>query len=172
MLPGSANASSRAAVDAAAVDVVAICYDVAEIKPDAEPNALFLGLAAFRSTICSLHLDGAAHRIDDAPKFHEHAVTGGLDDAAEVLPDFRVDEFAVVRFQPVECAFLVSSHQPRITRHVGGEDRCKPAHCGRGHSFAQPSAPVADAALDECPPLGHPVVWPLEIADTYHGGGC
>ena len=44
MLPGSANASSRAAVDAAAVDVVAICYDVAEIKPDAEPNALFLRL--------------------------------------------------------------------------------------------------------------------------------
>ena len=39
MLPGSANASSRAAVDA-----VAICYDVAEIKPDAEPNALFLRL--------------------------------------------------------------------------------------------------------------------------------
>ena len=51
MLPGSANASSRAAVDAVAVDVVAICYDVVEIKPDAEPNALFLGLAAFRSTI-------------------------------------------------------------------------------------------------------------------------
>ena len=41
-----------------------------------------------------LHLDRAAHRIDDAGKFHQQAVAGGLDDAAVVLGDLRIDELA------------------------------------------------------------------------------
>ena len=35
-----------------------------------------------------LHRDRATHRIDDARKFHQQAVTCGLDDAAMVLGDF------------------------------------------------------------------------------------
>jgi hypothetical protein len=55
-----------------------------------------------------LDLDRAAHRVHYASKFHEHAVTGGFDDAAAVLPDLRIDEFAAMRLEPFERLFLVS----------------------------------------------------------------
>ena len=92
---------------------------------------------------CLLHRDSAAHRIDDAGKFHQHAVTGGHDDAAVVLSDFRIDEFAAQRFEAFERAFLVRSHQTRIPRHIGGEDRSKAA--GLAHS----ASPVASRRPDK-----------------------
>jgi hypothetical protein len=36
----------------------------------------------------ALHLDCAAHRIDDTREFRQYAVTSGLDDLAVVLDDF------------------------------------------------------------------------------------
>jgi hypothetical protein len=41
-----------------------------------------------------LHLHRAANRVDDARKLDQHAVAGGLNDAAMVLGDFRIDELA------------------------------------------------------------------------------
>ena len=104
-----------------------------------------------------LDLDRAADRIDDARKFHQHAVAGGLDDAAAMLPDLRIDELAAMRPQALERALLVRSHQPRIARDIGGEDRRKTARFSRGYRLARPSAPVGDAAVDEYAPVGHPV---------------
>ncbi len=78
-----------------------------------------------------LHRDRAAHRIDDAGKLDQHAVAGGLDDAAAVLGDFRIDQLAAQRLEPFERAFLVRPHQPRIPRHIGGKDRGETA--GSGH---------------------------------------
>ena len=78
-----------------------------------------------------LYSDRAAHRIDDAGKFDQQAVAGGLDDAAPVLGDFWIDQFTPQRCEAFERAFLVRPHQPRIPRHIGGEDRGKTA--GRGH---------------------------------------
>src|SRR5712671_6551655 len=43
-------------------------------------------------------------------KFHQHAVTGGLDDAAVMLGDFRIEELAAQRLEAFERAFLVRSH--------------------------------------------------------------
>jgi hypothetical protein len=37
-----------------------------------------------------------------------------------------------MRLQALERAFLVRAHQPRIARHIGGEDRGKTAGRGRG----------------------------------------
>ena len=70
-----------------------------------------------------LHRDGAAHRVDDAGKFHQHAVARGLDDAALMLGDFRIEEFAAQRLEALEGTLLVRSHQPRVACHIGGEDR-------------------------------------------------
>jgi len=124
----------RGDVDAIAVDIVAIGDHVAEIDPDPERNAFALGHIGIAVDHCALHLDGAAHSIDDAPEFHEHAVTGGLDDAAAVLLDLRIDEFAAMRLEAIERAFLVRSHQPRVARHIGGEDRGETAFDGLFHS--------------------------------------
>ena len=63
-----------------------------------------------------------AQSIDGAGKFHQHAVAGGLDDAAMVLGDFRIEELATQRLQAFERAFLVHPHQPRIAGDIGGED--------------------------------------------------
>ena len=60
-----------------------------------------------RSAIPLLHLDRAAHRIDDAGKLDQQAVAGGLDDAAAVLGDLGVDELGADRLQRGERAFLV-----------------------------------------------------------------
>jgi len=40
-----------------------------------------------------------------------------------VLGDLRIDELTTQRLEAFERAFLVRPHQPRIARHIGGEDR-------------------------------------------------
>src|SRR5689334_12195472 len=73
----------------------------------------------------------------DACEFHQQAVAGGLDDAAVVLGDLRIEKLAAQRLKAFERAFLIRAHQPRITRHIGGEDRGETA--GGGHLFSAPS---------------------------------
>jgi hypothetical protein len=70
-----------------------------------------------------LHLYRAPHRVNDAGKLDQQTVDGGLDDAAMVLGDLWIDDLAAQRFEAFERAFLVRPHQPRIPRHIGGEDR-------------------------------------------------
>jgi hypothetical protein len=65
----------------------------------------------------------AAHCIDDARKFDQEAVASGLDDAAAVLGDLRIDKLAAQRLEAFERALLVRPHQPRIPCHIGGKDR-------------------------------------------------
>ncbi len=74
-----------------------------------------------------------------------------------MLADLRIEKLAAMRLQALECPLLVRSHQPRIAGDIGGEDRRKTARRSRGYRLARPSAPVGDAAVDEYPPMGHPV---------------
>jgi hypothetical protein len=127
----------------------------AMIDPDVEYDALILGDTGISVDHRPLDLDRAADCIDDARKFHQHPVAGGFDDAAAMLADLRIDELAAMRPKALERALLVRSHQPRIARDIGGEDRRKPAHFGRGCRLARPSIPVGNTALDEYPPVGH-----------------
>jgi hypothetical protein len=83
-------------VDAVTVDVALIDDNIAEINADAEVDAPFSGNVSVVA-LChvALHLDRAAHRIDDAGKLDQRAVAGGFDKAATVLPDLWVDQFAL-----------------------------------------------------------------------------
>src|SRR5262249_22275094 len=63
----------------------------------------------------------------NAGELGEEPVAGGLDDAAMVLGDLRINELTAHRLKAFECAFLVRPHQPRIPRHIGGENRREPA---------------------------------------------
>ena len=78
-----------------------------------------------------MYLGGAAHRVDDVGEFHQHSVVSGLDDAAVMLGDLRVNQLPAVRLEAFEHALLIRPHHARIARHVGGEDRGETA--GRGH---------------------------------------
>src|SRR6516162_777370 len=53
-----------------------------------------------------------------------------------VLGDLRIDKLMAQCFKAFEGTFLIRPHQPRIPRHVGGEDRSEPA------GLAHPSQPA------------------------------
>src|SRR5437870_617111 len=74
-----------------AIEVVALDDHITEIDPDAQFDAVVGSDEGVPFGDCLLNLDRTAHRIDDAGKFHQHAVAGGLDDPAMVLDDFRID---------------------------------------------------------------------------------
>ncbi len=70
-----------------------------------------------------LDLGGAQHRIGDAVELDKHSVTGGLDDAAAVLGDGRIDELEPMGPEARERPSLVDLHQPTVADHVSGKDR-------------------------------------------------
>jgi hypothetical protein len=61
-------------------------------------------------------------------------VLGQADHPSLAACDPRIEELAAQRFEAFERAFLIRAHQPRIPRHIGGEDRGKPAGSGRSRS--------------------------------------
>jgi hypothetical protein len=125
-------------IDPVAEDVAALDDDVAEVDADAKPDAPLVGHFRLAVEHAALHLGGTAHRIDDARKFGQHAVASGLDDAAAMLGDLRIDQLPAVRLEAFERAFFVGAHQARIARHIGGEDRGKTAGRVHGNSAARP----------------------------------
>jgi hypothetical protein len=78
-------------VDAIAVNVVAVGDHVAEIDPDAKAQAALLGKIEIAVGHRALDFGRTAHRVDDAGEFRQHAVAGGLDDAAVMLADLRIN---------------------------------------------------------------------------------
>ena len=82
------------------------------------------GISLAHST---LHRDRAGDGLNDTRKFDQDAVAGRFDDAAFVLGDFRIDEFAAMRSEPSQRASLVLAHQPRVAGDIGGEDGGEPA---------------------------------------------
>jgi hypothetical protein len=128
----------RGDIDAVAVDVIAIDNHVAEIDADAEDDALILGDTRIAVDHRPLDFGRAADCVDDARKFHQHAVAGGFDDASVMLSDFRIDELAAMGLQALERAVLVGAHQPRIARHIGGQNRGETAFDGLFHSLSLP----------------------------------
>ena len=73
-----------------------------------------------------LHLDGAAHRVDDAAELDQHPVAGGLDDAAAMLGDAGSINSLRCAFRRAAC-LLVLAHQPAVARDIGRQDRRQPA---------------------------------------------
>jgi hypothetical protein len=102
----------RGDIDAVVIEVVVRDDHVNEIEADAQFDAAVRRNACVPLGDRLLHLDREAHRVDDAGKLHQQAVAGGLDQAAAVLGDFRIEEFAPQRLQAFEGAALVSADQP------------------------------------------------------------
>ena len=98
---------SRRDVDAVAIDVVTIGYHIAKINSGAEGDALVFGCRCVTVDHCSLDLCGAADRIDNARKFHQHAVAGVLYNATTVFRDLRINQLAKMSFEAFVRAFLI-----------------------------------------------------------------
>jgi hypothetical protein len=67
-----------------------------------------------------LHLDGAAHRIDNAFELGEHAVSRPLDDTSAVHGDGRIDEIAAERPEPGQRAVFIGPGKPAVPDHIRG----------------------------------------------------
>ena len=119
----------RGDIDAVAEDVVVLDDDVAEVDADAEVDALVGGDIGVALGHPALHRDGAAHRIDHAGEFDQHAVAGRLDDPPAMVSDRGIDQLAAQCLQRSQRAFLVHPDQPRIARDIGGKDRGETALC-------------------------------------------
>jgi hypothetical protein len=107
-------------VDAVAEDIVLLKDHVAEIDPDPKSDAAVIGHPGLTVDHRPLQFHGTAHRVDDTREFRQNSVAGGVDDAAGMLADLRVDELAAMRLETLVGALLVRPHQPRVARHIGG----------------------------------------------------
>src|SRR6516165_4111276 len=72
------------------------------------------------------HFDRPARRLHTLGNSASRPCRYFLDGTAMVLVDLRIEELAEMRLEPFVRA-VVGSHQPRTTRDVGRQDRCKTA---------------------------------------------
>ena len=70
-----------------------------------------------------LHLDRAAHGIDDAAELDENAVASALNDAPMMHGYGGIDQLAAQRAQPRQRSLLVGAREPAIADNIGDEDR-------------------------------------------------
>ncbi len=82
----------RRDVDGVAQEVGAIDDDVAQVNADPERDAAVGGDLGVALRHAALHVQRAAPGVDDARKLDEDAVAGGLDDAAAMGRDGRIDQ--------------------------------------------------------------------------------
>jgi hypothetical protein len=102
--PGSASASSLAAMLTAIAEDVAVLYDEVTVV-DAHTDSQRRGSAALRGIISCCTLDRTAHRVDDAGELDKQTIAGGLGPRVTargsdpVLGDFGIAQPAPNRAQ-------------------------------------------------------------------------
>ena len=86
---------ARGDIDAVAHKIaVGLLDHVAEMNADAELDAAPWRQAGIALDEAVLHLDGAAHGVDDASELYEAAVAGSFDDAPVMRVDGGVNQIA------------------------------------------------------------------------------
>jgi hypothetical protein len=137
-------------IDAVSEDVAVLDDDVALVNADAEFDAMLRRHRGIAFGHTSLDLSRATQRTDDTRKLDEQTVAGGLDEAAAMSGDLRVDHLGAERLQPAEGPFFVRFDKARIAGDVSRKDRCQPAFCVRWLLRLHGASPVSD----DCTPAG------------------
>ncbi len=77
--------------------------------------------------------------IHRARKLDQHAVAGGLDDAAVVIGDARIEHLFPQNLELRQRARLILAHHPAVTDNIGSQDRRKtPLNALFRHRSLQP----------------------------------
>ena len=139
----SERLQTRRDIHTVAKDVLTFCNNIAQVDPDAELDPLIDPSSRIAFDHAALQFDRATHRIDDARKFHQHAVAGVLYGTASMLRDLRIDQLAEVGLEPFMRPLLIRPHQARIARHISGQDR------GETARLAHVSSPAARRRPDK-----------------------
>jgi hypothetical protein len=116
---------ARGNVDAIAEDVVVIDDDIADVDADPEIDPHCRGDVGVLRRHSALDFDRTARGVDRTRKLDQHAVAGGLDDAAAMRSDRGVDNDPSSRLQPGQRAFLVGAHETAVTGDIGSQYRYK-----------------------------------------------
>jgi hypothetical protein len=115
-------------IHAVAVDVVVFGnHNVAEIDSDPEYDPLIIRSRDVALGHPALHRNRTGDGLNDARELDQDAIAGGLDDAAPVFCNIRIDQFAAVTLKPGKSPSLVPAHKAAVTDDIGGENGRKPA---------------------------------------------
>ena len=109
-------------IDAVTENVAILDDDVTDIDAHAKFDAAPCRCHGVAGDHLPLHLDGTAHRVDDAGELDKEAVAHRFDDATPMIGDFGIAEFAANRPQRRERAFFVGAHQPRVAGDIDGQN--------------------------------------------------
>jgi len=126
-----------------AEDVITFHNHIAQVDPDPELDPLIRRGVRIAIGHTPLDLDRTTNRVHYARKLRQEAVASVLDDPAPVVRDLWIDQLLEMGLEPRVRPLLIHSHQARVSRHVGGEDRGKAADRGHGLSGGE----VACASL-------------------------
>ena len=70
--------------------------------------------------------DATSHRLDGTVENGDEAVTGGFHQPPVMLPDRRLDEFALKPLDACMCAFLIELHEAAVAGNVACDDGGEP----------------------------------------------
>src|SRR5690242_8168243 len=88
-----------------------------------------------------LHLDGAAHGVDNAAKLDQHAITRAFDDASVVQGNGRIDQVTSESPEPRKRPLLVGTGELAVSGYVRRKNGCEvPGLC---HGRPSPHAIIA-----------------------------
>jgi hypothetical protein len=93
------------------------------MNADAELDATLGRQSGIALDDAILHLDRAAHGVDDAPKLDQSSVAGALDHATMMHGDGGIDQIAAQRPQPRQNTILVRAGEPAVADYIRDQDR-------------------------------------------------
>ena len=159
----------RGDIDAVAHQIaVRLLDDVAQMNADAELDAAIVRHAGVALDHAVLHLDRAAHRVDDAAKFDEAAVAGALDDAPAMRGDGRINQIAAQRPEPRQRSLLVRAGEPAVADDIGDQDRSDLPRFRHGAASGFGDAIMNDAsALLHGASRGPSIAWNAQIFTVF-----
>jgi hypothetical protein len=110
---------SRGNIDAVTHQVaVALLNHIAEMDANAKLDATLGWDARVALNHAVLHLDGAAHSVNDAAEFNDGSVASALDNSPIVDGNYRVDQIAPQRSQSRQYPIFVGASKPAVSDHV------------------------------------------------------
>src|SRR6185437_5417478 len=112
-------------VDTIAEDIAAVADNVADIDANTKSNIFLGGHRGIAFNHAALNVDGTADGVDNADKFHQHAVASRLYYSTSMFDDLGIDHLLAVGFERTKGAFLIFAHKPAVTGDISRYDRRK-----------------------------------------------
>ena len=125
-------------VDAIAKNIVVIDDNVTDVNADTKFDPVVRRHVGILRSHIALNFDRASRRIHRTGKLDQHAVARGLDDAAPMLDDLRIEKSFSECLQLAERALFIGAHEPAVTGDICRQNsRQSPFHALVGQGLPQ-----------------------------------